>query len=208
MKRKATSTPRKRDIVSRPLPLERRIVTIRGEKVILDADLAQLYGVTTKRLNEQVKRNQARFPSDFAFILTAEERNEVVANCDHLARIKFSSTPPRAFTEHGAIMAANVLNSPQAVQMSVFVVRAFTKMRSALTDTRELARKLALLEEELKGRLDNHEAAIVEVLQRVMRILDPPPPPPAFPEPRPPEIGFHVKEDAVPYRVRRKRARA
>jgi hypothetical protein len=105
-------------------------------------------------------------------------------------------------------MAANVLNSPQAVQMSVFVVRAFTKMRSALTDTRELARKLALLEEELKGRLDNHEAAIVEVLQRVMRILDPPPPPPAFPEPRPPEIGFHVKEDAVPYRVRRKRARA
>jgi hypothetical protein len=105
---------------------------------------------------------------------------------------------PYAFTEHGAIMAANVLNSPRAVQMSVFVVRAFVKMRAALTDTRELARKLAVVEADLKSRLDVHEVAIVEVLQRIMRILDPPPPPP---EPPLPEIGFHVKEEGVAYRV-------
>ena len=102
-------------------------------------------------------------------------------------------------------MAANVLNSPRAARMSVFVVRAFVKMRAALSDTRELSRKLAALEAELKSRLDTHEVAIVDVLQRIMRILDPPPPLPAQP---PPEIGFHVKEDAVPYRIRRKTARA
>ena len=171
------------------LPLERCILTIRGEKVILDLDLAALYGVTTKRLNEQVKRNAHRFPPDFAFLLTADEKAEVVANCDHLLRLKFSPVQPRAFTEHGAIMAATVLNSPRAVQMSVFVVRAFVKMRGLLTDTRELTHKLAALETELKGRLDVHEAAIVEILQRVMRILDPPPAPP---EPPKPEIGFHA----------------
>jgi predicted amino acid-binding ACT domain protein len=111
---------------------------------------------------------------------------------------------PYAFTEHGSIMAANVLNSPRAVDMSFFVVHAFVKMRSAFTDTRELAQKLALLEQELKIRVNIHEAAIVDGLQRIMRILDPPPPPP---EPPPPEIGFHVKEDSVPYRVKRRTAR-
>jgi hypothetical protein len=172
--------------------------------VILDADLAAVYGVSTKRLNEQVKRNAERFPADFAFQLTAGEKAEVVANCDHLARLKFSPMLPRAFTEHGAIMAANVLNSRRAVQMSVFVVRAFIKMRSTFADTRELARKLGLLEQELKARLDIHEAAIVEVLQRIMKVIDPPPQPP---EPSPPEIGFHVREEAVRYRIRRKGAR-
>ena len=97
-------------------------------------------------------------------------------------------------------MAANVLNSDRAAQMSVFVVRAFVKMRAAFGDTRQLARKLASLEQELKTRLDIHEAAIVDVLQRIMKILDPPPPPP---QPPPPEIGFHVREDSVPYRARR-----
>jgi hypothetical protein len=101
-------------------------------------------------------------------------------------------------------MAANVLNSPQATHMSVFVVRAFVKMRASFGDSRELARKLARLELELKIRLNIHEAAIVDVLQRIMKILDPPPPPP---EPPAPEIGFHVREDAVPYRVKRKTAR-
>src|SRR3974390_2112788 len=89
--------------------LEKRILSIRGEKVVLDLDLAELYGVTTKRLNEQVKRNADRFPSDFAFFLTEDEKAEVVANCDHLARLKFSPVLPRAFTEHGALMAATVL---------------------------------------------------------------------------------------------------
>ena len=96
--------------------IERKILLIRGEKVMLDADLAALYGVTTKRLNEQVKRNRERFPNDFMFQLTEEEKAEVVANCDHLKRLKFSPTLPYAFTEHGAIMLASVLNSPLAVQ--------------------------------------------------------------------------------------------
>jgi hypothetical protein len=184
--------------------IDHLILTLRGQRVILDADLAVIYGVPTKRLNEQVKRNEARFPADFAFLLTPIEKAEVVANCDHLRRLKFSPVVPRAFTEHGAIMAANILNSRRAVQMSVLVVRAFVKMRAAFTDTRDLVKKLGALEQELKSRLDIHEAAIVDVLQRIMRVLDPPPPPP---EPPPPEIGFHVREDAVPYRVRRKAAK-
>jgi hypothetical protein len=122
---------RKRRIISRA-PLEQRILTIRGHKVLLDADLSALYGVSTKRLNEQVKRNQHRFPADFIFQLTQAEKREVVANCDHLARLKFSAALPRAFTEHGALMAANVLNSAAAVQMSVFVVRAFIRLSSEI----------------------------------------------------------------------------
>jgi ORF6N domain len=182
------------------------IVEIRGQRVILDADLARLYGVPTKALNQAVKRNGARFPEDFLFKLTAEEikqlnRSQIVTSNQGRGGRRYS---PHAFTEHGAIMAANILNSTRAAQMSVFVVRAFVKMRSLLTDTRELARKLAALEQELKGRLDVHEAAIVEFMQRIMKILDPPPPPP---EPPPPEIGFHVKEDAMPYRVKRNAVR-
>jgi hypothetical protein len=132
------------------------------------------------------------------------EKAEVVANCDHLRKLKFSPVLPRAFTEHGAIMAANVLNSRRAVQMSVFVVRAFVKMRGTFADTRDLAKKLGALEQEIKGRLDIHEAAIVDVLQRIMKILDPPSPPP---EPPPTEIGFHVREEAVRYRIRWKAPR-
>ena len=107
---------------------------------------------------------------------------------------------PYAFTEHGAIMAANVLKSPRAAQMSVFVVRAFIAMRRALTDNRELARKLAALEKELKERLDVHEAAIVTILQRVMEIIDPPP------QPQPPrkQIGFHAKERGARYKIHRR----
>lgn len=112
---------------------------------------------------------------------------------------------PNAFTEHGAIIAANVLNSRRATQMSVFVVRAFVKMRSSFKDSGELAQKLALLEHELKIRLNIHEAPIVDVLRRIMRILDPPPPPP---EPPAPEIGFHVREDAIPCRIRTTRPRS
>ncbi len=191
---------KRRVLAASGAPLEERIITVRGEKVILDVDLADLYGVTTKRLNEQVKRNADRFPQDLAFLLTTDEKTEVVANCDHLVRVKFSPVLPRAFTEHGAIMAATVLNSPRAVQMSLFVVRAFVKMRVAFKESSDLARKLSLLEGDLKIRLNIHEAAIVDVLQRIMRILDPPPGPP---EPPRPEIGFHLKEDTVPYRVRR-----
>jgi hypothetical protein len=110
------------------------ILMIRGHKVMVDADLANLYGVTTKRLNEQVKRNRERFPDDFMFQLTAEEKEQVVANCDHLARLKFSPAIPNVFTEHGAIMAASVLNTPRAVEMSVYVVRAFIRLRHDCRD--------------------------------------------------------------------------
>ena len=175
--------------------IESRILTIRGQKVILDADLALIYGVPTKRLNEQVKRNSKRFPDDFVFQLTAAEKSELVANCDHLARLKFSPVLPLAFTENGAVMSANILNSPQAVRMSVFVVRAFVKMRELLTGTRELAAELRKLEARLTSRLDGHETAIFEVLQRVMDILNPPPPPP---EPPRRQIGFHVPPEGAP----------
>jgi hypothetical protein len=187
--------------------IETLILTVRDHRVILAPDLAAIYGVPTKAFNQAVKRNAERFPADFMFRLTLDEAEAVRRSRSQIVTLKQGQNvkyPPYAFTEHGAIMAANVLNSPKATQMSVFVVRAFVKMRSAFGDTRELARKLALLEQDLKIRLNIHEAAIVDVLQRVMKILDPPPQPL---EPPTPEIGFHVKEDALPYRVGRRAAR-
>jgi hypothetical protein len=202
---------RKRSNASEPFALDQikpLIHEIRGEKVILDFDLACLYGVSTKRLNEQVKRNRERFPVDFVFRLTSEESQafssqfatgatrEVKAEKGGSNRSQFATGSqkhrdprlrPYAFTEHGAIMAANVLNSLRAVQMSVFVVRAFLKMRALLGDKRELARQLAALEQDLKQRLDVHEAAIVTILQRVMDLIDPPNLPPG---PAKPKIGF------------------
>ena len=126
--------------------VERQILTVRGERVMLDADLARVYGVSTKRLNEQVKRNIARFPGDFVFRLTQIEKDEVVANCDHLKTLKFSKALPYAFTEHGAIMAANVLSSRRSVEMSIHVIRAFVTLRRESGRYAELARKLAALE--------------------------------------------------------------
>ena len=187
--------------------IESLIVTVREQRVILAPDLAAVYGVPTKALNQAVKRNADKFPADFMFRLTLAEAEGLRRSRSQIVTLKRGQNIkylPAAFTEHGAIMAANVLNSPRATQMSVFVVRAFVKMRSAFKDSRQLAQKLALLEQELKIRLNIHEAAIVDILQRIMKVLDPPPPPP---EPPPPEIGFHVREDAVPYRVRRKAVR-
>lgn len=98
--------------------IEERILLIRGQRVMLDADLAELYGVSTKRLNEQVRRNRSRFPADFMFQLTKEEKRKVVTNCDHLAQLKYAPSLPFAFTEHGAVMVASVLNSARAVTVS------------------------------------------------------------------------------------------
>src|SRR5438552_2013692 len=157
--------------------LDEQILTIRGQKVILASDLAAIYGVETKVLNQAVKRNAEKFPQDFMFVLTRQEfailKSQIVTSSWGGVRRAL----PYAFTEHGAMMAANVLNSPRAAQMSVFVVRAFVKMRAVFTDTRDLARKLAALEKELKGRLNVHEATIVTFLQRVLDILEPPPVP-------------------------------
>jgi hypothetical protein len=109
-----------------------KIMVVRGVKVMIDNDLAELYGVTTKRLNEQVKRNIKRFPEDFMFQLTAEEKQEVVANCDHLKRLMFSPNMPYAFTEHGAVMLASVLNSDRAITVNIQIVRVFSRMRQLL----------------------------------------------------------------------------
>jgi len=161
------------------VPLERiehSILPIRGQRVMLDADLAAIYGVTTKRLNEQVKRNRDRFPEDFMFQLTEEEKAEVVANCDHLKRLRFSPHLPYAFTEHGAIMPASVLNSPIAIQASIQVVRAFVKLRRLVATHAELARKLAALEKK-------YDAQFKVVFDAIRELMTPP-------EPKRRKIGF------------------
>jgi ORF6N domain len=170
------------------------IRTIRGQKVILDSDLARIFGVPTFRFNQAVRRNQERFPADFLFQLMAEEFKALTSQIVILkkGRGQHRKFLPYAFTENGAVMAANVLNSPAAVRMSVFVVRAFVQMRDLLGGTKELAKQLADLEKKLTARLDVHESVIVNVLRRVMDILDPPPPPPAPPRRR---IGFQVEPE-------------
>ncbi len=164
--------------------IQQHILLIRGEKVIMDADLAGFYGVSTKRLNEQVKRNRGRFPSDFVFQLSREEKSEVVANCDHLSKLRFSKALPHAFTEHGAIMAASVLNSTRAVEVSVFIVRAFVQLRRAIADHKELAHKIAQLER----RLVDHDRQILSVLQAIKQLTSP------APIPKKRRIGFHADD--------------
>jgi hypothetical protein len=157
--------------------VDRSILVVRGEKVILDADLAEFYGVPTKRLNEQVKRNRSRFPEDFMFQLTAEEKAEVVADCDHLSRLKYSPALPHAFTEHGAIMAASVLNTDRAVEVSVYVVRAFVRLRQMLASHRDLARKIEEMEK-------NYAAQFKVVFDALRALMAPP-------APNQRRVGFH-----------------
>ena len=164
-------------------PLGTLILTIRSQKVLLDADLAAIYGVPTKALNQAVKRNADRFPNDFHFQLTDEEKQEVVTNCDHLARLKFSKTRPYAFTEHGALMAANVLNSPEAVKMSVYVVRAFIKQRELLMAQSDVLKKLT----QMDAKLLKQDDALRLIWRELQPLLSPPPSPPKR------QIGFHQK---------------
>jgi len=156
-----------------PAPhIEGRIQRVRGLRVMLDADLAALYGVETKRLNEQVKRNRERFPADFLFQLTAAEKAEVVANCGHLQKLKFSKALPYAFTEHGAIQAANVLASSQAVEMGIFVVRAFVHLREAASVHADLAKRLADLEMKTEGLELSHDAFSRNTRLQLRQLLD------------------------------------
>ena len=153
--------------------VDSRILYLRDQKIILDADLAELYGVTVKRLNEQVKRNLSRFPSDFLFQLTRAERDILrsqiaTSNAGHGGRRYL----PYAFTEHGAIMAATVLNSKRAIQMSIFVVRAFVHIREALATSRQIVVKLA----ELERRIENHDTNIQELVQAIRELMAPLPP--------------------------------
>lgn len=141
-----------------------KIFLIRGMKVMLDRDLAELYGVTTKRLNEQVRRNRERFPEDFLIELTKNEKEEVVAKCDHLASLKFSPVLPHAYTEHGALMAASVLKSQRAVEVSILVVRAFVKFRRMLATHDDLRKKI----EEMEARYDEQFRVVFEAIQQLL----------------------------------------
>jgi hypothetical protein len=129
--------------------------------------------VSTKALNQAISRNVARFPPDFMFRLTKEEKLEVVTNCDHLQNLKFSPVNPRAFIEHGAIMAASVLNSSKAIEVSVFVVRAFVQLREAIAGHKELARKIRQLER----KLGDHDEQIIALVEAIKQLMDPKPPP-------------------------------
>lgn len=194
--------------MKKPLALDSLILTIRGQKVLLDADLAAIYEVETKRLNEQVKRNAARFPADFMFQLSRDETADLQDSRSQIATL--SATPPRktgdepnrsqiatgsqrhrdprflpyAFTEHGAIMAATVLNSPAAVTMSVFVVRAFVRMREHLAANAAILQRLA----EIDKTLLEHDQALGLIWQQLQPLLQPPP------EPPPRRIGFRPDE--------------
>jgi len=154
------------------IPVESRILVLRQQKVILDRDLAELYGVPVKRLNEQVKRNQERFPDDFLFQLTPEEeqslRSQIATSKPGRGGRRYT---PYAFTEHGAIMAATVLNSERAVEMSVFVVRAFVRLREMLSTNQQLAGKI----DELEQRLDTHDASIQELIEAIRELMAPDP---------------------------------
>ena len=161
------------------------IFHIRGEKVIIDADLARLYGVPTKRLNEQVKRNRERFPADFMFQLTAQEKAEVVANCDHLMNLKFSRGRPFVFTEHGAVMAASILNTPRAVQTSILIVRTFIKLRRMFLHNSVLKKEL----DELKQQTNDRFKVVFETLDHLLAIDEKPKR----------KIGFKVKEKRARY---------
>jgi len=173
--------------------LQSAIHLIRGHRVMLDSDLAMIYGVTTKRLNEQLKRNRLRFPADFAFQLTVQEfgtlKSQIATSSSHGGKRKL----PWVFTEHGALMLASVLNSAIAVQASVRVVRAFVRLREMVAANAQLAAKL----EELERRFDSHDEAIANLFATLKQLLEP------SEAPKRREIGFHVREEAARYRVRK-----
>jgi hypothetical protein len=158
-------------------PIARAIIILRGHRVLLDTELAALYGVTTKRLNEQVRRNAERFPWDFMFQLTAAETTAL--------RSQFATSKatagrggrrylPYAFTEHGALQAANILNSPRAVEMSLYVVRAFVQLRELLGSNKELAKRLDQLEARIEKKLATHDDAIAAMLSAIRGLMHPP----------------------------------
>ena len=178
------------------VPLEiisQRILLLRGVRVMLDSDLAELYGVPTKRFNEQVKRNLGRFPGDFMFQLNDDEhaalRSQTATSKTSRGGRRYA---PYAFTEHGAIMAATILNSPKAVEMSVFVVRAFVQLREMLTTRKELAARLEVLE----MKVGSHDEAITDIINAIRQLM-------AAPEPNKRPIGFVIPADA-PAKSRKK----
>jgi hypothetical protein len=173
--------------------VERAILLIRGQRVMLDRDLAALYEVTTGNLNKAVQRNLDRFPADFMFQLTVDEAAALRFQFGSLKRGQHFKYLPRAFTQEGVAMLSSVLRSPRAIRVNIAIMRVFVRLREALALHRELARKLAALER----KIESHDASIRTLFDAIRILAAPPTQPPR-------EIGFHVKEDAVPYRVKRK----
>ena len=169
------------------------IRSVREQRILLDRDLAAIYGVETRALNQAVKRNADRFPPDFMFELTREEILGISQSVISLGKLRFSKQV-RAFTEHGALMAATVLNSSRAVAMSLYIIRAFVKMREDLAANAAILKRLA----EIDKTLLLHDGALRDIYQKLRPMLEPPPQPPK------PEIGFHIKEDGVPYRIKKR----
>ena len=176
------------------IPIENSILVLRGQRVILAADLAKIYGVETRVLNQAVKRNRERFPEDFTFRLTREEAAVLADSRSHNVILKRGENIkylPYVFTEHGAIMAANVLNSPHAVRMSVYVVRAFIRLRHTVAFRKEIMIKL----DELEQKFTAHDSDIKRLFATVRQLMAPP-------EPKKKKIGFLVEEKAAVYRRR------
>jgi len=168
--------------------IERSIFLIRGQRVMLDRDLAHLYGVSTKVLNQAVKRNGRRFPSDFMFRLTKHEKNELVTNCDRLERLKHSSALPSVFTEQGVAMLSTVLNSERAIEVNILIMRAFVRLREAMTSSKELAWRL----DELEKHVASHDESIRTLFGAIRQLM-------AAPERGPKKIGFQLKEKRASY---------
>ena len=162
-----------------------KIVILRGEKVLMDRDLAELYGVPTKVLNQAVKRNARRFPSDFMFRLTKEERDELVTNCDRFQPLKHSSATPCAFTEQGVAMLSSVLNSDRAIEVNILIVRAFVRLRRMISSHKDLLNKL----DEMERKYDEQFRIVFEAIGQLMTPLDKPNK----------RIGFEVKERKALY---------
>jgi hypothetical protein len=167
--------------------IEQSILMIRGQKIILDRDLAALYGVSTSRLNQQVQRNAERFPEDFMFPLSQDEARRLMLQFATSKRGRGGyRKPPCAFTEHGAIMAASVLKSPQAVKVSVYVVRAFVKLREALSNHRIVGQRLT----ELERKLQTHDGQIKALIEAIRQLMEPPDTPPKK------RIGYASERDS------------
>jgi hypothetical protein len=176
-----------------PEQIEQAILLIRGQRVMLDRDLAALYGVETKNLNKAVQRNLDRFPPDFMFQLTADEADGLRFQIGTLKRGQHFKYLPRVFTQEGVSMLSSVLRSPRAVQVNIAIMRVFVRLRETLALHKDLARKLADLERKIEG----HDASIHNLFDAIRQLMTPPEKPHR-------EIGFHIKEDSVPYRVKRK----
>lgn len=171
------------------------ILLIRGQKVMLDRDLARLYSVETKALKRAVLRNLERFPGDFMFQLTPEEHDSLRFQFGTLKRGQHSKYLPFVFTQEGVAMLSGVLRSPRAAQVNVAIMRAFVRLRETLSLHKELAHKLA----DLERKIENHDENIRTLFDAIRQLMTPPETPHR-------EIGFHVKEDTVPYRVKTRRA--